>query len=112
MLPTGSLNKVVNPKGVPFIQGQIPSASAVLLESQSVQQSLPLPGSDLHLVYHSSRAKGFLSTVRLQLTPSAEVEPTPAALRRVRLKITVEGVVHEKVFPAKKIKIGVQISNV
>ncbi len=48
-------------------------------------------------MYHSSRAKGFLSTIQLQLTPSSGV---PQTLRRVRLKITIEGVVHERVFEA------------
>ena len=70
--------------------------SAVLLESQAVQESLALPGSDIHLVYHSSRAKGYKSIIQLQLTP----DEVPKSLTMVRVKITIEGVVHEKVFEA------------
>ncbi len=78
------------------MQGQIPSKSAILLESQSLQESLSIPGSDIFLLYHSSRAKGFLSTIQLQLTPSS----VPEALVKVHVKITIEGVVHSKVFEA------------
>ena len=74
----------------------MPEKSAVLMESQAVQESLPLPGSDIHLVYHSSRAKGYKSIIQLQLTP----DEVPKSLTMVRVKITIEGVVHEKVFEA------------
>ena len=74
----------------------MPEKSAVLMESQAVQESLALPGSDIHLVYHSSRAKGYKSIIQLQLTP----DEVPKSLAMVRVKITIEGVVHEKVFEA------------
>ena len=53
------------------------------MESQAVQESLPLPGTDLHLVYHSARTKGYLSIIQLQLTP----EETPSSLTRVHVKV-------------------------
>ena len=68
-----------------------------MLESQAVQESLPVPGSAIHLLYHSTRAQGYLSIIQLQLTPGADV---PASLARVRLRITIEGVVHERLFEA------------
>ena len=77
-------------------QGQIPEKSAVLLESQAVQESLPIEGSDIFLVYHSARTKGYLSIIHLQLTP----ESIPKTLVKVHVKITIEGVVHEKMFEA------------
>ena len=38
----------------------------ILAESQVVQESLDIPGSDIRLMYHSSRAKGYFSTIQLQ----------------------------------------------
>ena len=69
--------------------------SAILVESQAVQESLKL-ANGMHLVYHSARTKGYLSTIQLQLTPSK----IPDSLVKVHIKITIEGVVHEKVFEA------------
>jgi teneurin len=77
-------------------QGQMPDRSAILVESQAVQESLPVSDNNIFLVYHSARTKGYLSTIQLQLTP----ETIPSSLVKVHLKITIEGVVHEKVFEA------------
>ncbi len=79
-----------------MFQGQMPDRSAILVESQAVQESLPVSDNNIHLVYHSARTKGYLSTIQLQLTP----DTVPATLIKVHLKITIEGVVHEKVFEA------------
>ena len=56
------------------------------MESQAVQESLPLPGTGLHLVYHSARTKGYLSIIQLQLTP----EETPSTLTRVHVKVRTQ----------------------
>lgn len=77
-------------------QGSCPAQSAILAESQVVQESLQVPGTGAHLVYHSSRSAGYLSTIQLQLTPDA----VPASLTRIHLRITIEGVLFEKVFEA------------
>lgn len=61
-----------------------------------MQESLSIPGSDIYLVYHSARTKGYMSIIQLQLTPDS----VPETLSKVRIKITIEGVVHEKVFEA------------
>ena len=76
-------------------QGQLPDRSAILVESQAVQESLGL-ANGMHLVYHSARTKGYLSTIQLQLTPSK----IPSSLVKVHIKITIEGVVKAKVFEA------------
>ena len=73
----------------------MPDRSAILEESQAVQESLPV-SDNVYLVYHSARTKGYLSTIQLQLTP----DTIPVSLVKVHLKITIEGVVHEKVFEA------------
>ena len=80
---------------ISYFQGQLPDRSAILVESQAVQESLKL-ADGMHLVYHSARTKGYLSTIQLQLTPSK----IPPSLVKVHIKITIEGVIHEKVFEA------------
>ncbi|XP_057653225.1 teneurin-m isoform X11 [Diorhabda carinulata] len=77
-------------------QGACPDKSAILAESQVVQESLRIPGTGLNLVYQSSRAAGYLSTIQLQLTP----EIVPADLKLIHLRITIEGILFEKVFEA------------
>ncbi|XP_022650380.1 teneurin-m-like isoform X4 [Varroa destructor] len=77
-------------------QGGCSNRSAILAESQVVQESLNIPGTDLHLVYHSSRAAGYFSTIQLKLTP----DTIPASLRLIHLKIYIEGVMFERVFEA------------
>ena len=63
---------------------------------QVLQESVPLSGTNVHLVYHSSEAAGYMSLVRIQMTP----DTVPRALRLVHLRVAVEGVVVEKVFEA------------
>ena len=77
-------------------QGGCSDSSALLAESRVVQESLPIPGTDLNLVYHSSRVNGYLSTIELQLTP----DKIPQSLRLVHLKIAIEGILFEKTFEA------------
>ncbi|XP_074109179.1 teneurin transmembrane protein Ten-m isoform X3 [Cotesia typhae] len=77
-------------------QGACPEKSAILAESQVVQESLQIPGTGLNLVYHSSRASGYLSTIQLQLTP----ESIPPTLNLIHLRITIEGILFEKTFEA------------
>ncbi|XP_064214919.1 teneurin-m isoform X7 [Tribolium castaneum] len=77
-------------------QGACPDRSAILAESQVVQESLRIPGTGLNLVYHSSRAAGYLSTIQLQLTP----ETIPPTLNLIHLRITIEGILFEKTFEA------------
>lgn len=36
-------------------QGECPYVDAILVESQAVQESVQIPGTGMHLVYHSSR---------------------------------------------------------
>lgn len=76
-------------------QGSNPK-SALLAESQVVQESINIPGTELNLIYHSSKAPGYLSTIELQLTP----EKISTHLQRVHLKISIEGILFEKIFEA------------
>ena len=47
-------------------------------------------------MYHSSRARGYESTIQLKLTP----EEIPPTLELVHLQIIIEGTAFEKVFEA------------
>ena len=76
----------------------MPEKSTILVESQSVLESIKLADSGINLVYHSARSKDYLSTIQLQLTPDEAA--IPASLLKVHIRITIEGVVHEKVFEA------------
>uniref|UniRef100_A0A8D8RGM7 Tenascin-like protein n=2 Tax=Cacopsylla melanoneura TaxID=428564 RepID=A0A8D8RGM7_9HEMI len=77
-------------------QGACPDRSSILAESQVVQESFQIPGTGLNLVYHSSRSAGYLSTIQLQLTPAV----IPDTLQLIYLRITIEGILFEKVFEA------------
>ncbi|KAA0186935.1 hypothetical protein HAZT_HAZT008617 [Hyalella azteca] len=86
-------HKLLRPQVVathlPYTVGGIPQKSVV-------QESVRIPGSELHLLYHSNTASGYFSRLLLEITPHT----VPAALSRVHLKITVEGSVFEKLFEA------------
>ncbi|XP_071540810.1 teneurin-m-like [Panulirus ornatus] len=77
-------------------QGECPDVDAILVESQAVQESIQIPGTGMYLVYHSSRANGYESTIRMQLTP----DHIPATLRRIHLRIVLEGTLFTRVFEA------------
>ena len=50
----------------------------------------------MYLVYHSSETSGYMSTILIQLTP----ELIPADLALVHLRVSVEGLVFNKLFEA------------
>ncbi len=63
---------------------------------QVLQESLQIPGTDVYLVYHSSESPGYMSTIMIQLTP----DNVPENLAVVHLRVSVEGLVFEKIFEA------------
>jgi len=70
--------------------------SGIVVESRVIREVIPIPNSRLSLVYHSGRARGYLSTIELRLTP----EKIPTSLKTIQLRITIEGVLFEKTFEA------------
>lgn len=70
--------------------------ASLLADGQVLHEALSIPGTELSLVYNSSRASGYRSVIELQLTP----DRIPAPLRLVHLKIAVEGNLFEKSFEA------------
>lgn len=94
-------------------QQQQTSRAIILRESGMVQQSIMLPGSSsrdinsndanqsVSLVYISSRANEFMSTISLQLTPPANDQTQfklPDELKLIHLKIIIEGNLFEQIF--------------
>lgn len=88
------------------------SRAVVLRDSGMVQQSIQLPGSasqsqsesnqSVSLIYISSRANEFMSTISLQLTPTSRHQfKLPQELKQVHLSIVVEGNLFEQVFEAQ-----------
>lgn len=63
---------------------------------QIVQESIAIPGSNLHLMYQSSQAAGYLSTVRMQLTGPF----IPKSLTHVHVHVEIEGSLHTKTYEA------------
>lgn len=63
---------------------------------QTLQESLQIPGTGVYLVYHSSETPGYMSTIMIQLTPDS----IPDDLTVVYLRVSVEGLVFNKVFEA------------
>lgn len=57
---------------------------------------MSIAGTDVHLVYHSSETSGYMSVILIQMTP----DTIPESLALVHLRVSVEGVVQEKLFEA------------
>lgn len=64
--------------------------------SQVLQESLNIPGTDVHLVYHSSESSGYMSLIMIQMTPNR----IPHTLSLVHLRVSVQGVEVKKLFEA------------
>ncbi|XP_060065187.1 teneurin-m-like [Ylistrum balloti] len=76
--------------------GACPEKSTIIPESQVVQESLVIPSTNVHLVYHSSDTPGYMSVILIQMTPSV----IPPNLALVHLKVSVQGIDMEKTFEA------------
>ena len=72
------------------------ASAAIIAETQALFETISIPGSVTRLVYSSPRSRGYLSTIQLQLTP----DTVPATLRKIYLRITIEGELFEKIFEA------------
>ncbi|XP_043066038.2 teneurin-a isoform X3 [Drosophila bipectinata] len=80
------------PNGV----GAMPGKRVIFAETQIVQESIQIPGSDLHLTYQSSQASGYLSIVRMRLT----ADTIPPTLTHVHVGVEIEGALHVKTYEA------------
>ncbi|XP_033329180.2 teneurin-a transmembrane protein isoform X3 [Megalopta genalis] len=90
------LRPIIISTWMPEKVGGLPGKSVVFAESQIVQESIAIPGSNLHLMYQSSQAAGYLSTVRMQLTGPF----IPKSLTHVHVHVEIEGSLHTKTYEA------------
>jgi len=67
-----------------------------MCRQQVLQESLPIPSTNIYLVYRSSQTSGYMSTIVVQLTP----DHVPPELAVVHLRIVVEGLVFRYTFEA------------
>ncbi|XP_038105737.1 teneurin-a isoform X4 [Culex quinquefasciatus] len=76
--------------------GSKPGKSVIFAETQIVQESIQIPGSNLHLTYQTSQASGYKSIVRMQLTH----DTIPETLTHVHIGVQIEGSLHVKTYEA------------
>ncbi|XP_055525741.1 teneurin-a isoform X2 [Wyeomyia smithii] len=80
------------PNGV----GSMPGKNLIFAETQIVQESIRIPGSELNLMYQSSQASGYKSVIRMQLTH----EKIPESLTHVHIGVQIEGSLYVKTYEA------------
>ncbi|KAI5624951.1 teneurin-3 isoform X2, partial [Silurus asotus] len=73
-----------------------PEATPIIPETQVLHEQTSVPGSDLNLVYLSSRAFAYKPVLRVIMTEST----VPLGLAKVHLMVAVEGRTFQKEFPA------------
>ncbi|TRY60518.1 hypothetical protein DNTS_011823 [Danionella cerebrum] len=73
-----------------------PSERHILPESQVLHEQVEIPGSSLKLRYLSSRTSGYLSLLKVIMTPAV----VPLSLAKVHLMVAVEGHLLQKWFHA------------
>ncbi|XP_078099381.1 teneurin-4 isoform X6 [Sander vitreus] len=87
---------VVSPAPLTAFAGSCSERRTVVPEIQSLQEEVPIPGTEMNLGYLSSRTPGYKSILRVTLTHST----IPFNLMKVHLMVAVEGRLFRKWFPA------------
>ncbi|XP_060718384.1 teneurin-1 [Tachysurus vachellii] len=90
-------NPVVLPAPLTQFAGQCEERGPVIPELQVVQEDIEMAGSFVKLSYVSSRALGYLSVLRVLLTPPL----IPVGLLKVHVSVCVEGTLVSKSFAAE-----------
>uniref|UniRef100_A0A671NMG3 Teneurin-2 n=1 Tax=Sinocyclocheilus anshuiensis TaxID=1608454 RepID=A0A671NMG3_9TELE len=87
---------VVLPSPLSSFFSSNPSEKHILPESQVLHEQVEIPGTGLKLCYLSSRTSGYLSLLKVIMTPA----PVPLSLAKVHLMVAVEGHLLQKWFHA------------
>nr|XP_057936890.1 teneurin-4 isoform X4 [Doryrhamphus excisus] len=87
---------VVSPAPLTAFAGSCAERGNVVPEIQTLQEEVPIPGTDMRLGYLSSRTPGYKSILKVALTHST----IPFNLMKVHLMVAVEGRLFRKWFPA------------
>lgn len=61
-----------------------------------MQESISIPGSDLHLMYQSSQSAGYYSLLYMRLTGGQ----IPSTLTHVHIRVEIEGSIYTKMYEA------------
>ncbi|XP_072519014.1 teneurin-3 isoform X2 [Salminus brasiliensis] len=100
--PTCELNGLVRPapqitaSPLSTYYSSAPEANPIIPETQVLHEQISIPGSDLSLVYLSSRASAYKPVLKVVMMGSS----VPFGLARVHLMVAVEGRMFQKQFPA------------
>ncbi|KTF95575.1 hypothetical protein cypCar_00029456 [Cyprinus carpio] len=87
---------VVLPSPLSSFFSSNPSERHILPESQVLHEQVEIPGTSLKLCYLSSRTSGYLSLLKVIMTPAL----VPLSLAKVHLMVAVEGHLLQKWFHA------------
>ncbi|XP_062274917.1 teneurin-4 isoform X6 [Scomber scombrus] len=87
---------VVSPAPLTAFAGSCTERGTVVPEIQSLQEEVPIPGTDMKFSYLSSRTPGYKSILRVTVTHAT----IPFNLMKVHLMVAVEGRLFRKWFPA------------
>ncbi|CAL8234816.1 unnamed protein product [Boreogadus saida] len=93
---------LVLPAPLPRYTGACAERGPVIPELQAVQEEVPIPGSFVRLSYLSMRAGGYMSLLRVLLTPAAPSAPVSplGSLAKVHVRTSVQGRLYQRWYPA------------
>uniref|UniRef100_A0A3B3DKS9 Teneurin transmembrane protein 1 n=1 Tax=Oryzias melastigma TaxID=30732 RepID=A0A3B3DKS9_ORYME len=93
---------LVLPYPLPRYTGACPDKGPAVPELQAVQEEVSIPGAFVKLDYLSTRAAGYLSLLRILLTPPSPSSPVSplGGLSKVHVRASVQGRLYQRWYPA------------
>uniref|UniRef100_A0A672JPX9 Teneurin transmembrane protein 1 n=1 Tax=Salarias fasciatus TaxID=181472 RepID=A0A672JPX9_SALFA len=93
---------LVLPYPLPRYTGACAEKGAAVPELQAVQEEVSIPGAFVKLNYLSTRAAGYLSLLRILLTPPSPSSPVSplGGLSKVHVRASVQGRLYQRWYPA------------
>ncbi|KAA8588512.1 hypothetical protein FQN60_009857 [Etheostoma spectabile] len=93
---------LVLPYPLPRYTGACAEKGPAVPELQAVQEEVSIPGAFLKLSYLSTRAAGYLSLLRILLTPPSPLSPVSplGGLSKVHVRASVQGRLYQRWYPA------------
>ncbi|XP_067374653.1 teneurin-1 isoform X2 [Channa argus] len=93
---------LVLPYPLPRFMGACPEKGPAVPELQAVQEEVSIPGAFVKLNYLSTRSAGYLSLLRILLTPPSPSSPVSplGGLSKVHVQASVQGRLYQRWYPA------------
>ncbi|KAM7389460.1 hypothetical protein PAMP_023437 [Pampus punctatissimus] len=93
---------LVLPYPLPRFMGACAEKGPAVPELQAVQEEVSIPGAFVRLNYLSTRAAGYLSLLRILLTPPSPSSPVSplGGLSKVHVRASVQGRLYQRWYPA------------